>query len=312
MQGFISKLSVMSLERLSQLKLSHLRILVAVANYGSFSEAALQLQLSQSAVSYAIATLEAELGVVLLSRGRYGAHPTPVGEQIVDRAHQMLNLMDDMVKQANLAKGLEGGHLRIASFRSAATHILPDVLAEFCRRYPAIAITITEHDDRPEVEDDLCKGRAEIGITYSPVGADLKAWEIMRDEFVVLFPPGFQHPAPTLDWKELTLHPLIMAPEGDGCDAMVYAHCANYKTTLHATYQIRSDATIVNMVAKGLGAAISPRLAAEPIPAGVKVYSLPVPLFRIINVAICSDALLPPAAYAFLDMVKKTMSGLRG
>jgi DNA-binding transcriptional LysR family regulator len=101
-----------------------------------------------------------------------------------------------------------------------------------------------------------------------------------------------------------------MAPEGDGCDAMVYAHCMNYGIRLHATYQVRSDATIVNMVAKGLGAAISPRLVAEPIPAGVKVYGLPVPLFRVISVAILVDALLPPAAFAFLDLFKKTMSGV--
>lgn len=59
---------------LGQLKLSQLQILVAVADGGSFSEAALKLQMSQSTVSYAIASLETELGVVLLSRGRYGAH----------------------------------------------------------------------------------------------------------------------------------------------------------------------------------------------------------------------------------------------
>jgi len=67
-----------------------------------------------------------------------------------------------------------------------------------------------------------------------------------------------------------------MAPDGDGCDAMVYAHCLKYG--ISAIYQVRSDATIVNMVAQGLGAAISPQLAAEPIPA-VRVQ-LPVPLFR--------------------------------
>ncbi|MBW4578347.1 MAG: LysR family transcriptional regulator [Tildeniella nuda ZEHNDER 1965/U140] len=293
---------------LSQLKLSQLRILVAVAEAGSFSEAALTLHMSQSAVSYAIATLEDELGIVLLTRGRYGSQITPVGEQIVARAREMLQLMDDIIKQANLAKGLDGGHLRISTFRSAGTHILPDVLADYCQRYPAIAIDIREYNDRPEVEDDLRKGRSELGITYLPVGAELKAWELMRDEFVVLFPPGFELASPNIEWAALMRYPLIMAPVSDGCDAMVYAHCATYGITLHATYQIRSDATIVNMVAKGLGAAISPRLAAEPIPSGVKVYSLPVPLFRVISVAILAEALLPPAAFAFLELLKRTMS----
>ncbi len=292
----------------SQLKLSQLRILVAVADTGSFSEAALTLEMSQSAVSYAIATLEEELGIVLLTRGRYGSNLTPVGEQIVDRARQMLQLMEDIIKQANLAKGLDGGYLRLSTFRSSGTHILPDVLAEYCRRYPAIAIAIREYDDRTEVEDDLRKGRSDVGITYQSVGSEFKVWELMRDEFVVLFPPEFELASHKLEWEELPLHPLIMAPVGDTCDAMVYAHCANYGITLHATYQIRSDATIVNMVAKGLGAAICPRLSAEPIPPSVKVYSLPVPLFRVISVAVLADALLPPAAFAFLELLKKTIS----
>lgn len=291
----------------SQLKLSQLQVLIAVADSSSFSEAALGLQMSQSAVSYAIASLEEDLGVILFSRGRYGAQLTPVGEQIVDRARQVMYLMQDIAKQANLAKGLHGGQVRISAFRSAATHILPGVIAQFCRRYRAIAISIAEYDDRPDVEDDLRKGRADLGITYLPTSTEFETWELMQDEFVVLFPPSFERRNAKLNWEELTTIPLIMAPDGDGCDAMVYAHCSKYDTTLQATYHIRSDATIVNMVAQGLGAAISPRLAAEPIPRGVQVYSLPVPLFRTISAAIVADTLLTPAVFALLDLLKNTL-----
>jgi DNA-binding transcriptional LysR family regulator len=291
----------------SQLKLSQLQVLVAIANYGSFSEAALQLQMSQSAISHAISTLEADLGVVVFSRGRFGATPTPVGEQIIARARQILYLIDDITKQADLSKGLRGGQVRISAFRSAATHILPEVIAEFCRRYPAIAIRINEYDDRDAVEDNLRKGRADIGITYLPTDEEFEIWELMRDEFVVLFPPDFERSGTCLRWDDLSTYRFIMAPSGDGCDAMVFAHCAKYGATLNVTYQIRSDATIVNMVAKGLGAAISPRLAAEPIPEDVQVYSLPVPLFRIISVAILKKSLLPPPVFALLDLLKSMM-----
>ncbi len=291
----------------SQLKLSQLQVLIAVADFGSFSEAALQLQMSQSAVSYAIAALEEDLGVVLFSRGRYGAHLTPVGDQIVDRARQVTYLLQDIVKQANLSKGLEGGQVRISAFRSAATCILPEVIAQFCCRYPAIAITIAEYDDRPDVEDALRRGRSDIGITYLPTSSDFETWNLLRDEFVVLFPSNFRPATGQLTWQELAAYPLIMAPDGDGCDAMVYAHSAKYGTQLQPTYQVRSDATIVSMVAQGLGAAISPRLAAEPIPSGVQVYSLPAPLFRLICIATLTDALLPPAAFAFLNLLKSTM-----
>lgn len=60
-----------------KIKLSQLRALVAIADCGNFSEAALELDLSQSTISHAIATLEEELGVTLLQRGRHGARLTP-------------------------------------------------------------------------------------------------------------------------------------------------------------------------------------------------------------------------------------------
>ncbi len=289
-------------DRLGQLKPSQLRVLLAVADGGSFSEAGLQLQLSQSAVSYAIATLEEELGVMLFSRGRHGATVTPVGQQIVERARHVLHLIDDIYQQANLAKGFEGGQLRIAAFRSAATHILPEVIAQYCQRYPAIAITIAEYDDRPDVERDLRQGKADVGITYLPQAPDLELSELAQDEFVVLFPPEQELPDP-ISWTDLSTCQLIMAPEGDTCDAIVVDHCRRYGAELNPIYRIRSDATIVNMVAKGLGAAISPQLAAEPIPAGVQVRSLPVPLFRTICVATLAEALLPPPVFAFMELL---------
>lgn len=72
------------------MKLSQLRALVAVADHNNFSEAALHLGLSQSAISHAIASLEEKLGVVLLSRGRHGAHLTSVGERVTTHARNVL------------------------------------------------------------------------------------------------------------------------------------------------------------------------------------------------------------------------------
>ncbi|KJH70150.1 LysR family transcriptional regulator [Aliterella atlantica] len=298
----------MNFDRHSQLKLSQLQVLIAVADWGSFSEAALQLRMSQSAVSYAIATLEEDLGVLLLSRGRYGAHLTPVGEQIVDRARQIGYLLADIAKQANLAKGLHGGQVRISAFRSAATHILPGAIAQFCYRYPEVAVSIAEYDDRLDVENDLRKGRADLGITYLPTSNEFETGDLMRDEFIILFPPSFASTSTKISWQDLTAYPLIMAPDGDGCDAMVYAHCLKHGINLQATYHVRSDATIVNMVAQGIGAAISPRLAAEPIPVGVQVFSLPVPLFRTISTAVIKDALLTPAVFVLLDLLNNSVT----
>lgn len=285
------------------MKLSQLRILVAVAEYENFSEAALQLEMSQSAVSHAIATLEDHLGVILFSRGRHGARLTPVGKRIVEHARVMINRAEEITKEAESAKGLKGGLVRIASFRSVATHILPQAIAEFHRRYPSIAVHLNEHDNCADVEQSLREGRADIGFTLLPADESLETWELLRDEYLALLPPHFKSQS-TLSWEELIHYPLIMHPIEDSMMQPLYAHVNACGYTLKAAYEVETDAAIVSLVAQGLGATILPSLAAQPIPGNVKIFSLPVPLERIIGVAVLADALQTPAVYAFLDTIK--------
>lgn len=289
---------------LESVKLSQLRALVAIVEQGNFGEAALHLQVSQSAVSHAIATLEDELGVVLLSRGRHGATLTPVGERIVVYAREMLQGLDKIGKEANLSKGLEGGQVRIASFRSVATHILPGAIAQFRRRFPAIAVTITEYRGDEGVEIALREGRADIGFTCIPTSNEFQILEILRDEYVVLLPPNATVADGSISWEQLAQYPLIMPPDSDYCSVLIRNHLVAQKQTVVPTYKINEDSTIVGMVVQGLGATIMARLAAEPLPSDVQVRRLPVPLERIIRAAILAEALHSPAVYAFLDTLK--------
>lgn len=282
---------------------SQLRALFAVAEYGNFSEAALHLELSQSAVSHAIANLEDELGVLLLSRGRHGANLTPVGKRVIDYARQVLQLLEAMVKEANLEKGLHGGSVRIACFRSVATHVLPAVIVRFRSRFPEIAVTITEHSDHLGAEQSLREGRADICFTSLPTGDEFENWEILRDECIVLLPPTSKLKTAKITWEQLAAYPLIL-PYGNACYDLIRQHLLVSDFPLNATYEVREDSTMVGMVAQGLGAAIIPRLAAEPIPPEVQVYSLPVPLERAIGVAVVANALQTPAVFAFLDTLR--------
>jgi DNA-binding transcriptional LysR family regulator len=288
----------------NQMKLSQLRILVAVAEYENFSEAASYLEMSQSAVSHAIAALEEHLGVVLFLRGRHGARLTPVGERILPHARAIVLQADEVEKEADLARGLEGGQVRIASFRSVATHVLPSVIAKFHQQFPAIAVSLSEHGDYLHVEQALREGEADVGFTFVPTQDDLEAWEVLQDEFIALFPPNFQATQSQITWNELVSQPLILPPNKHIMMEKVHEHAEAHGYQLNATYEVKTDSTIVNLVAQGLGAAILPRLAAKPIPASVQVYSLPVPLYRVIGVAVLADALHTPAVYAFLEVLK--------
>lgn len=287
-----------------KLKISQLRTLVAVAEYQNFSEAALHLELSQSAVSHAIATLEAQLGVILFHRGRNGADLTHVGKQLVVPAKQILNLLEKIAIEANRAKGLSGGNVRLVAFRSAATHILSPLIAQFCSKFPSIEVSVSEVDEDIEIENLLRLGKADIGLIHLPTAAeDLETWEIQRDEYVVLLPRNQNLSQSKLSWQQLAAYPLIISSIGS-CSTRIRQHLQQSPEPLSIAYEMREDSTMISLAIQGLGAAIIPLLAATPVPPELQVYSLPTPLERIIKTAIIKDALHTPAVFAFLDTLK--------
>ncbi|BCL38804.1 LysR family transcriptional regulator [Nostoc sp. MS1] len=285
------------------MKISQLRAVVAVAERGNFSEAALDLQLTQPAISHAIATLEEELGVPLFARGRHGAVLTPAGERILQHARQAMQHLEMMQSEANLHKGLHGGHVRVAAFRSVATHLLPKAIAQFHDQFPEVAVTIIESLSYVEVENCLREGRADIGITYLPSSDEFTTWEMVRDEYVVLLPPKAKINSSQITWENISKYsPVILSCLP--CGKALHQHLKQLAPSLNTTSNIQEDSTIVSMVNQGLTAAILPRLAAVPIPSGVQVYSLPNPLERVMGVAMLSQSLHIPAVFKFLEMLK--------
>lgn len=80
-------------------------------------------------------------------------------------------------------------------------------------------------------------------------------------------------------------------------------HLAKFGYQLPVDYAVIEDSTLVGLVKKGLGAAVVSRLEAEPVPADVRLKSLPEPLKRTVGVVILESAVLPRAVFAFMDVV---------
>jgi DNA-binding transcriptional LysR family regulator len=289
----------------NQLKLSQLKILAAVADHGTFSEAALQLDMSQSAVSHGVSALEAHLGVVLFSRGRQGAVLTPVGARVLDHARIILHQAEALKREADLSRDLKGGQVRVASFRSLAIHLLPQAITRFNQRYPDISVNLSEQSDYRQVEKVLRSGQTDIGLTVLPSADDLQTWPIIDNEYLALLPPGSPSPALPLTWADLVKLAWIMPPAHRRMTREIYDHILTQGYRLKVVSEVDTEATIVSLVAQGLGATILPRLVAEPIPDGIQVFSLPVPLAQSIGAAVRTNALQNPAVYAFLEILKE-------
>jgi DNA-binding transcriptional LysR family regulator len=289
----------------SDIKLSQLRALVATVEGGSFGKGALALGVTQSAVSHAIAALEATLGVVLLFRGRQGATPTPIGEKIIDHAQAMLQELGLITQLSQAERSLGTGQVRIAAIRSLATHGLPRAIADFKQRHPQITVTVTRCVNHGEVQQVLRQGGADLGLMDIDAPKGFKIYELLADDYVALLPPQANLPEGPLPWSVASQYPLILPLPQDNSYAKLRAYLTERLVPLTVAYEVNEDATITSMVAAGLGMTILPYLAAIPIPAAVQVISLAQPLQRVLGAVILEEALQGPGVYAFLDTLQQ-------
>ncbi|MEO0853205.1 MAG: LysR family transcriptional regulator [Cyanobacteria bacterium J06648_11] len=285
------------------LKLSQLRALVATVACGNFSEAALRLGVSQSSISHAIASLEDELGVRVLVRGRHGAKPTPVGERIAERAETVMGLLGDIGLEARRERGLETGHIRIAAFRSVATHVLPAAIAQFARQWPGIMVDIAECGDDDDAERTLTRGEADLGFVILPASKGFETWCVLRDQCVALMPKAWAPKSDRVTWKQLSESPIFI-PKYGSCHRLVRGFLERSPVPIEIAREVQEESTSLSLVAQGLGIAIHPQLAVEPIPDTVAVRYLPINAERQIGAAIVADAIHPHAVHAFMDVLK--------
>ena len=122
---------------------------------------------------------------------------------------------------------------------------------------------------------------------------------------MVLLPPSRTLAPLQLTWDDLSQYSFILYNYAE-CTSVVRQHWQAWGQTLKVAYEIKEDSTIVSMVSQGLGAAVLPKLAALPIPEGIQVRSLPVPLERQIGAAVLTNVWHSPAVFTFLDLLKGT------
>lgn len=299
--------------------LSQLQMFLAVLAHRNFSKAALELEVSQAAVSYAIQQLERELGAKLLKRGRFGAQPTELGEQIAEHARRMLQDEQAIKQFALMAQGRIQGELRVAVFHTVLTSIMPVTLSTAALKYPELHIKLFEPHLHNALQrhsvlqlfDILHEGQASVVFFQYPfpevdkATKDLFLWGLVEDSFVALVPrqllPG--SPSDELPLRLLREEALIF-DTGVACGVMINEYLRQHADSVTARYDVQDDAAVLNLVTEGVGVGLLTRLAVDHLPDGVIMLPLAPPLIRTIGVAIRSDSFKIPAVRAFLDALR--------
>jgi DNA-binding transcriptional LysR family regulator len=200
--------------------LEQLRIFVAVAEKQHVTQAALELNLTQSATSAAIAALEGRYGIKLFDRVGRGIVLTHTGRTFLPEARAVLARAHSAEQALRDIAGLKGGTLVVAASQTVANYWLPSRLQTFQAAHPGIEVSVrignTEH-----VAADVREGTADIGFIEGEVDDGALSTRRIDGDFLVVV-VGSRHPyakrkLPS-DW--LTQTPWILREPGSGTRAM--------------------------------------------------------------------------------------------
>ena len=174
---------------LRRLKLSDLRIFHAVGQRGGMAKAAADLNISQPAVSKAVAALEHTLGVQLLERHPHGAEPTIYGRALLKGGVAVFDELQQSVKEIGFLADAQAGNLRIGCTEPLAAGFVPSVIETLSGRHPRVTFEVVAADPATLIERELRERRIEFAIAPVPglnIRGDLGVETLFDDRQVIM------------------------------------------------------------------------------------------------------------------------------
>jgi DNA-binding transcriptional LysR family regulator len=259
----------MSADGLVGVEARHLAALQAIAEERSFSRAAERLGYAQSAVSQQIAALERAVGLKLVERpgGPRPVSLTEAGDVVLRHADRLLARLGALRADLDQLVAGEAGRIRVGTFQSAGSRILPGVIREFRSRWPEVRVEIREELDETLLLDGVAAGALDLTFASMgpPVPAQLDYTVLLEDRYVLLVPPE----SPYRGRRDVALEELdglevIEPPVGVSCDLLLSRAWAAAGTRRETVFRTDDNLTVMRMVGAGVGHALVPELAAEP------------------------------------------------
>ena len=280
--------------------------LLQVLESNSFSLAAKSLGYTQSAVSQMIKSLEAELGVTLLVRSRTGVALTREGEAMLPFIRDVARAHRALADQAAALRGLEQGVVRIGSFNSVSSSLLPRAIQRFKQLHPAIRFELHQGLYQ-ELESLVRGGVVDFSFTDLCRPTEFASRQLFEDAYLAVLPQD--HPLLRFDpipRAEFVREPFILLDEGRGGATLKVFLTAH--PDLDVQYRVGDDYSVLNMVQNRLGVAVLPEMVARHAPSGVAVRQLNPPLRRRVGVIYRKETELSAAAGAFLDVLDEVIA----
>lgn len=282
---------------------------ITVAQCQSFSKAAEQLYLTQSAVSKRVAALEQQLDIALFERFGQRIQLTEAGKTLLTDAREILDKVEQMRRHSDQSKQDISGKLRIATSHHIGLYRLPHILQRFVQQYPQVQLDMHFTDSEIAYEE-VNQGTFDLAIATLPqqTNDNIQTTPLWKDELVVLFANNHaMNDYQNISAEMLAEHPAILPDEDTFTrriiDRMFADNGINYQLAFTTNYL----ETIKVMVAAGLGWSVLPKIMQN----GALAYRhLPATQpHRVLGIMLHKNKVMTPALRAFLDnLLQEEMS----
>jgi DNA-binding transcriptional LysR family regulator len=296
------------------LDVRRMRVLREVAVRGSFSAAAEALSFTQSAVSQQIAALEREAGTTLVQRSARGVRLTEAGEAVVRHAEAIMARLAEAEAELEAIAGLRGGRLRMASFESAGSTLMPLAIAGFRAKHPAVELSLSLAEPEDCVPQ-LRSGELDLAIVFESAVVDqvdgIERVHLLEDPMYLALPSD--HPLAhrrRLRLEDLAGEAWIAGAADCECNRLISRACAMAGYQPRIAFQTDDYTAMQGFVAAGVGVSLIAELGLRTIRDDIVVRDLgrdtPV---RQIYAATLADGYRAPATQAMVDILGEVAAG---
>jgi LysR family hydrogen peroxide-inducible transcriptional activator len=244
--------------------LRQLQYLTSVVELRHFGHAAEKCFVTQSTLSAGIQDLEDLLEVALLERTNRKVLPTPIGEEIAERAQHILSLSEDLVDLALSEKNPLSGRLRVGIIPTISPFLLPRVLPEFRNKFKEMELLLVE-DQSERLLDQLEAGSIDVAVLALPFNTrGLSYRSFATERFWIALPKGHKlAEQDKLNAQQLPVNELLLLAEGHCLREHALSACQLPVSAQRRSMQATSLYTLIEMVASGLGITLLPEMAVK-------------------------------------------------
>ncbi len=271
-----------------------LQAFVAIAEAGSFQQAATQLNLSQTAISHRMRKLEESLGVQLITRTSREFLLSEAGHALLPRARRAMQELSAACEAVRIHGMRANDWLCFACLPTIAAGVMAHLLADCAERFPEVTVRVFD-GSIPEIVELVESRAAAFGITvmHAP-RADLQYEKIGDEPFVLVCPESHRFAKlKRIAWDELTDEPLIRISLPSGNSMTIDDALGPLRDRLQWRYEAQHNALALDMVRGGLGLTVVPALSVQPR-TGLAVVAIDHPAIkREIALLTRRDAQLP-------------------